>query len=402
MEQLEQSVNISSEAQTSFQTENKIISIDSEKNVLFAPYPALREKISYVGFAAVPTPVQSCKKLASALHLSVAIWIKQDGLSGAMVGDKQLFGGNKVRKLQYLLADALAHDATDVLTFGCAGSNHVLQTAIYAQQVGLSCVGMLKPQANSQVVRRNLLLHQLCKTELHYSPDLILHTVATIAVCLRKKHKKGKYPYIIPVGGSCGLGALGYVEAAFELKNQIQNKELPCPDHIYVTLGSGGTAAGLLLGLQAAGIPALVHLVLDEPEDFSGKLEEKVKKLFLEANELLHAADVTFPLFTLTGKEYVVVNSQTGPEYGVFTPECAHAIDLMKEQEHIALDGTYTGKCCAAMLDDIQQQRVSGTVLFWNTFCGDDFHEKLAQVDYHRLPRALWSYFIQDVQPLDR
>jgi 1-aminocyclopropane-1-carboxylate deaminase/D-cysteine desulfhydrase-like pyridoxal-dependent ACC family enzyme len=177
--------------------------------------------LSYVALGDFPTPVYRCNNLCAQFP-RVALFAKHDGLTGNLKADgTRNFGGNKLRKLQYLLADALAHGHSAVLTFGCVGSNHALQTAVCAHALGLKAICMLRPQPNSHVVRRNLLLQKLYESIVCLSPDRVIHGLMTAALSYDYKQRYGTFPYIIPVGGSCARGALGYVEAAFELKEQI-------------------------------------------------------------------------------------------------------------------------------------------------------------------------------------
>lgn len=371
-------------------------------NFLFQNYPTLQNKLSYISLGDFPTPIYSCKNMHE-LFPHVNLFIKHDGMTGKIGADgKRTFGGNKLRKLQYLLADAVAHGHTHTITFGAVGSNHALQTTVLAQQLGLNPICLLKPQPNSHVVQRNLLLQKAYGAQLCFAEDKALFGMMAAALCYQHKQQSGKFPYIIPVGGSCALGAVGYVEAAFELKHQIEQSEMPAPDRIYVTLGSGGTAAGLLLGLQAAGMTTKILLVIEEPAIVAASSLAKVKRLFKEANNLLRMHDVRFPCCDIEKSNYEIIDDCGGDAYGLFTPECVEAMQLMHVKEDIKLDGTYTGKCAAALVRDLKTGACDGqTVLFWNTFCGDDFTDITTTVDYHDLPQALHKWFEEDVQPLD-
>ena len=127
---------------------------------LFEQYPLLREKLAYVPLGEFPTPVQKLETLGAELGIS-QLYIKRDDLSG------KLYGGNKPRQLEFILGQVLRSKAREVMTFGGAGSNHALATAIYARQVGVKSISMLMPQPNAQYVRRNLLMSQYCGAELH-------------------------------------------------------------------------------------------------------------------------------------------------------------------------------------------------------------------------------------------
>lgn len=373
-------------------TKEQVMSVGSEKNLLFTLFPTLRTTLSYLHVADLPTPIHECTQLNRQWDLR--LFVKQDGLSAPVDEQgRRLFGGNKVRKLQYLLADALAKHCSTVVTFGAAGSNHALQTAIFAQRVGLKCITMLVPQPNSPVVRQNLLLQKAFDAQIRYSPDRPLHALATAATFLQRKQEDGTFPYFIPVGGSCARGSIGFVQAVLELQEQVQQGAMPLPDHLYVTLGSAGTAAGLLVGLKLTGMRTKLHFVLDEPEAVSGTMEQKLLKLAAETVDLLRSLDPAFPALVISQNDYLINSSACGVGYGLATQECEAAMQLMHEQEGITLDPTYTGKCFAALCADAQAKRISGTVLFWNTFCGEDMSSFTNTVDYRSLPKALHQYF---------
>lgn len=339
---------------------------------LFAAYPSLNTNTPYIALGSFPTPIQRVAALEKAYNIH-NLFIKQDSLSGGIkTNGTRLFGGNKVRKLEFLLADALQHKAKSVLTFGCIGSNHAVATATYARQCGLRCYCMLKPQMDSPVVQRNLALMRGAGAEMIVSPDSAARKENTVKAFVDSKKTHGDYPYFIPTGGSIALGAVGFVNAAFELDTQIKQGLLPEPDYIYLAAGSFGTAAGLALGLKAAGIQSRIVAVCVEPEDAAGSVVQQINALFKSTNELLHARDVTFPLFAGVADNVTVIHGFGGTAYGVCTPEAADALRDAHEYENIILDGTYTGKAFAAVAAHAQAGMLHNKkVLFWNTFCGD-------------------------------
>jgi 1-aminocyclopropane-1-carboxylate deaminase/D-cysteine desulfhydrase-like pyridoxal-dependent ACC family enzyme len=217
---------------------------------LFEQYPLLEEKLSYISLGELPTPVQKLEKLGAELGIK-QLFIKRDDLSG------RVYGGNKVRKLEFILGDVLQAGAKEVMAFGGAGSNHALATAIYARQVGLKCISMLIPQPNTRYVRRNLLMSlysgaelHLCGSEFESVTNMPLVRMATLYQLIGHRLKNGYLPERIPPGGSSPVGVTGFVNAALELKKQIMNGEMPEPDYIYVASGTMGTANGLTLGLK--------------------------------------------------------------------------------------------------------------------------------------------------------
>lgn len=354
-------------------------------NELFDHYPLLKEHISYISLGDLPTPVTKLEALGEQFGHN-QLYIKRDDLTGALINGARLFGGNKARKLEYLLADALRLKARKVLTVGCAGSNHALATTVYARQVGLEPFLILAPQTNSPVVQRNLLLDRAYGAHI----TSVHNRVERCQQSEKLKREHGDSLYAIPVGGSVPLGCIGYVNAAFELKKQITEGLLPEPDIIYVACGSGGTTAGLILGIKAAGLKSVIRPIAVDHDNLSAIL----KKLIIETNELLHATDQTFPLFTWQDSDCAVVTDFVGDGYGKITSAAREAIKLMSEQEHIVLEGTYTAKACAALLSDLASGTLAGKkVLFWNTYSIGDFADLVKGIDYRSLPEELHQYF---------
>lgn len=361
---------------------------------LFEQYPLLHS-LPHINLCNLPTPVEKLETLGTAVN-APHLWIKRDDLSGI------LYGGNKPRKLEFELAKAVEIGASTIITFGCAGSNHAVACSEYARMLGLKPICMLKPQENSHTVRKNLSLHQVIGTELHYYPDTNLRELGTIALWLDEYNNTGKFPYIIPTGGSTPLGTLGFVNAAFELKQQIDTGQLPMPDYIYVPCGSLATTVGLLLGCKAAHIPVIIVAVAIEPTENQDAFKEVIIKLFRETNELLHTTDASFPLLEFPMERLEINHNFCGPAYAEFTAEGMQAYHLLKTKEDIVIDGTYTAKALAALLADINTGKNNNQViLFWNTYCGLDMDTRLIQSDYRNLPHCFHPYFEESVQQLD-
>lgn len=366
---------------------------------LFRAYPNLRGKIPYINLGSLPTPIQSCPTLAQQLNLK-NLHIKCDNKSGKRLHDgSQLFGGNKVRKLEFILADALAKDVDTVMILGCVGSNTAATTAVYAQQCGLECLVMFESQpGNSLITQRNLLLDYFYGAHMVHSPTEQLRSIATIHHFVAHKEATGKFPYVIPIGASCPLGEIGFVNAAFELKEQIDAGLLPEPDEIYVALGSAGTTAGLLLGIAATQLKSKIHAIAIEPAE-PGYFAQRIQHLCEQTNQLLHNVDAHFPLIPYTNKNIVIDECFCGQDYSIFTPEGVAAAELMYKTEDIILDGVYTGKVGAALLADAANGDLNNkNILFWNTFCADRYEMITHTLDYHHLPKAFHRYFEEPVQ----
>jgi len=371
-----------------------------KKIPLFEHYPSLVDRLPYVSLGEFPTPVHELHKLGSDLGIG-QLYIKRDDLSS------KVYGGNKPRKLEFLLGNALRENAKEVITFGCAGSNHALATAIYARQLGLQSISMLMPQPNAHYVRRNILMShyngaelQSCGAELHQRRTMPLVYLATIYQLLRHWPKYRRLPQLIPPRGSSPLGTIGFVNAAFELKEQVDRNEIPEPDYLYVATGTMGTAAGLILGLRATSLKA--HVVPVRVTDKKLVNTKDIVKLIQETNSLLHSKDSSFPELDFSEKDVDIKHDFYGQQYALFTEEGMQAVARMKDREGIKLDGTYTGKTVAAIIHDAQIKKLSNkVVLFWNTLNSRDFSDAISDVDYHDLPRRFHRYFEEAVQPLD-
>ncbi len=355
---------------------------------LFEAYPLLQERLPYVALAELPTPVAQ----AAALDVP-GLYVKRDDESGGP------YGGNKVRKLGFLLGRAQASGARTVLTFGAAGSNHALATAVYAQQLGLRAISLLAPQHNAHGVRRNLLRGHAAGAVLVPCAGrgaVARATRAQFAECLARD---GRYPCVIPAGGSSPAGTVGFVNAAFELKEQIAAGALPEPGVIYVASGTMGTCIGLLLGLQAAKLRTRVAAVGVTTAPFSSA--GRARQLFHTTNAILHEMDGAFPRFDFPEARFSLREDFLGREYGLFSEAGAEAVRRAKAAG-LKLEGVYTGKAFAALLADAAAGALAGeTALFWNTYNGRDLGPKIEGLDYHALPQAFHRYFEEDVQPLD-
>lgn len=359
-------------------------------HVLEARFTALAAALPRQPLADLPTPVELLQLDAGRLRC----WVKRDDLSG------KAYGGNKVRKLEYLLGQARAKGARKVMTFGTAGSNHALATGIYARATGLQSISMLTPQSNARYVARNLLMGLRAGIEFHAYPDERAVMRAVPWVRLRHARQDGQRPMIIAGGGSSPLGTVGFVNAGLELAMQIEAGELPAPDFIYVALGTMGTAVGLALGLRAARVDArlvcvrVVHRRVANPDRF--------RSLSRATVALLCEADPHFPALQDDDLKVEFRDEFFGDRYARFTVPGMAAIEAAREAGGPPLEGTYTGKAFAALLHDHDAGRLAGkSVLFWDTYNSRPFPDDLYDQDPGALPEALQSYFTRPVQPLD-
>lgn len=359
-------------------------------NYLEQLFPETAGALPRADLAQLPTPVQALALGAPGTNITV----KRDDLSGLE------YGGNKVRKLEYLLGAALQAGARKVVTFGTAGSNHALATGVYARTTGLRSISMLTPQTNARYVARNLLRGLRANIEFHaYADD---RAVARALPWLRLRHRiaDGVAPMVIAAGGSSTLGTIGFVNAGFELRAQIDAGELAEPDLIYVALGTMGTAAGLVLGLRAAGINSrlvcvrVVSTRYANPTAFSA--------LTASVAAVLAKVSGRFPKIDSAALTPEFRDEFFGGQYARFTREGNRAVALAAEAGAPPLEGTYTGKAFAALVHDLQSGRLQGKrVLFWNTYNSRAFPADLDEEDITRLPAELRTYFTRPRQALD-
>jgi 1-aminocyclopropane-1-carboxylate deaminase/D-cysteine desulfhydrase-like pyridoxal-dependent ACC family enzyme len=316
--------------------------------------------------AQLPTPIHALTTLGA------SVCIKEDNLSGLE------YGGNKIRKLDFLLGEALAEGRKTVITYGAAGSNHALATAVCCRQLGLKAISILAPQATSEHVRKNLLMSHAVGAELHHCSCYTEFAARTKQLSEHCTAEDGIEPYIIPAGGTNATGALGFVNAALELAEQMQ------PDVIYLPFGTGGTLAGLLVGLKLAGLNTRIEAIRVVDPLFRN--ESHIQKLMKEICSKLGIAPIH--------AEINIRDEFYGEDYGIPTPEGRAAVKLFQSQENVYLENTYTGKTAAALLHDLQIGTLEGqTVLYWNTLNSRDFSNVIADIDFHDLPKEFHRYF---------
>jgi D-cysteine desulfhydrase len=303
--------------------------------------------IPRLNFAHLPTPIETLPRLSEVLggpHLRV----KRDDQTGLA------FGGNKTRKLEFLLADAREQGAKTLITGGAMQSNHCRQTAAAATRFGFKCILVLTG-AESQHASGNLLIDRLFCAEIVYVADR-KDRDRILQETFKRSVNEGKKPYLVPYGGSNATGALGYVFAMKELMDQKASA-----DWIVFATSSGGTHAGLLLGQRTFGFQGkILGISVDESEEW---LKEEVSKLASATSEKLGERIEFTPADVLVNADYC--NSG----YGVVTEREREAIHLFALYEGLLLDPVYTGRAAAGMNDLIRKGffKTSETVLFLHT-----------------------------------
>jgi 1-aminocyclopropane-1-carboxylate deaminase/D-cysteine desulfhydrase-like pyridoxal-dependent ACC family enzyme len=327
-------------------------------NHLHKFFPELGRKLPYLSLGTLPTPCEKLKGLSE--KTGNHLYVKRDDISG------DLYGGNKVRKLEYLLADAKRLGSNRIITSGAVGSNHALAVATYSMSLGFKSVLMLFGDQRGEHVKANLLADYQTGAEMYYDATFGEHQKHLLEVEAFYREKDVVAPYVIPAGGTSALGVAGYINAAFELKAQIDSGEMPHPEAIFLPLGTMGTAAGLLLGMKIAGVQVKIIPVQVVPSFVAD--EKKLLSLLTSANDYYHSLDATFPSIAFTIDNLQIDKEHLGPGYGLPTKQSEKAIAEFMDLEGIGLDFVYSGKAAAAFLDYAITNTGSGkTVLFWNT-----------------------------------
>ena len=264
------------------------------------------------------------------------------------------FGGNKIRKLQLVVAQALADQADTLITSGGVQSNHARATAAVAARMGLACVLVANGTPPAKATA-NALLDRLLGAEVRYveSRDARAPGMEDAAAELRKK---GRRPFVIPLGASTPLGAAAYALAVTELLAQIA-----APDLIVLSTSSGGTQAGIIAGCRLHGLPTrVVGISADDP---SAAIAKEVGRILGGLEALLGS-----PRGTLTDAPIDIDDRFVGDGYGIPTPQSMEAIELCARREALFLDPTYTAKAMAGLIAKARARELgTGTTLFWHT-----------------------------------
>jgi D-cysteine desulfhydrase len=286
--------------------------------------------------------------------------LKDDGAFGACG-----WGGNKVRKLEWILPEAHRRGARTILTVGGLGTNWGLAAALYARDQGLKTALALLDQPLDDHVRAQLERLRRSGAALHFTHTKA-RTIAAVPWLLLRHGRRGRPPYLLPAGGSSPVGALGYVEAAFELAAQIDAGELPEPSHIVTALGSGGTTSGLALGLKLADLRTrVVGVVVNDALRLDAR---STVRLAHRAERLLRNRGAQLPPVSLGESDVTIVRDWLGPGYGHPTPDGTQARTLGSSREALDLDPVYTAKAMAALLAMNADNRFgSGPVLYLHT-----------------------------------
>jgi D-cysteine desulfhydrase family pyridoxal phosphate-dependent enzyme len=298
-----------------------------------------------------PTPIEHLPRI-SALLDGPDLWIKRDDQTGIATG------GNKVRKLRFLLSEAIRTECDVVITAGAIQSNHVRQTAALASQLGLSCIAVLKGSQPLGIKQGNYLLDHILGTEVCWAEDREITEV--LQETADRKNKQGHKSYIIPFGGSNALGVCGYIAGMVELIQQTESQNLNF-DCMIIPTGSGGTQAGLILGAHLLGYKSRILGI--SVIERAATMSRRINQLVADCAGLLHF-DINIP------KQKVEINDlYLGNGYGVVGRLERKAIACAGQNEGLLLDPVYTARAFGAVIDLIKKRELpkEQRVLFWHT-----------------------------------
>lgn len=318
---------------------------------LFEVFPELRGAVPFRPLVFAPTKVERITR--THYFGREDLWIKRDDMVSP------LYGGNKVRRFEFLLADAEEKGRRTLVTAGGLASTQVTATILFGKALGFEVAAVFFDQPMTDFLRRALALDAAAHAVLVYGGSY----TATMWRGWRTYRSLDR-PYLIAPGASSPLALLGYLDAMMELGEQVERGEMPRPDRIVLPAGSGGTAAAIALGCSILGWPTIVTAVRIT-EAFA--CNRAILHLWIERTRaFLKRRSPTFAKMRLPAAQFDIDGSALGEGYGYPTPEAEEAIEPIREMIGAAGEVTYSGKAVAA-LKRIAADRPNETILLWNT-----------------------------------
>jgi D-cysteine desulfhydrase len=339
--------------------------IPAPSQILYDIFPQLEKRCGWVPLGDYPTPVEPLVFHGKLKNRSPMLWVKREDVSS------EIYGGNKIRTLEWLFAQAIRSGADEICSTGSYGSNHAVATILHAPRLGLRSSVILYKQPYSQTARENLEVTISKSDEINAYPNW-----AFLPAAVFRKHRRdnarNRTTFIMAPGGATPTGALGYVSAALELAGQVISEQMPMPRRIVLAVGSTCTTAGLLLGTEIAGRLGFTGRWSQPPDILAIRVTpwpvtalRRIALLSFRTSHLLYRLTgdprVLVPYSTLL-KRLFVDASHIGKGYGHPTPS---GLKSMKYFPDIVLDTTYSAKAAAALADMADNR--SGCTLFWAT-----------------------------------
>jgi len=351
---------------------------------LLDKFPQLR-RLPRVDLAKVPTPLTHHPDLGEAIGYK-NLWIKHDNLINSS------YGGNKIRKLEFLLGDMKAKGMDGVATMGGIGTNHGLATAVFAKQLGMSCTVLVFPQPVTDHVRRTLKLFHAFGARIVFVPDPVRCFLKLNALTLWSRLGLGKEKIgLVAPGGSSPLGTLGFVNAALELERQVIEQKIDPPRYLFCAAGSCGTMAGLALGLKMSSLPT--KLIGVRVVDKAVTNRRAVASLANKTIGLIRRSGADPRVAPIKPSDLTLLDDYFGQGYGYVTEKGEKAVKLAGECG-VKLETTYTGKTFAGLTDFVKTLKPDDRpVLFWNTYNSVDLSAKAESVQVADLPEKVRRFF---------
>ncbi|MCA9652916.1 MAG: pyridoxal-phosphate dependent enzyme [Myxococcales bacterium] len=343
----------------------------------------LERPAARLALADLPTPVERAPWLDEG---AAEVWIKRDDRSS------RIYGGGKVRKLEWVLANPPYDGDEPIVSVGGVGSHHLLALALFLKERGRSLHALTFTQTLTPHVRTNLAVLLSQGAQLWNVGSRARLPWAWLAYHLwRRPERMGRS---MAAGASTAVGCLGFVEAGLELAGQIAQGLLPRPGTVFITGGSAGSSAGLALGLAIAGVSTRLHIVSSvERWAFNGLMYRRMmglahRRMVADGLRAEHAEGGAAGLLARAGVEWSIDHSQVGGGYGVPTEAASRALEDGREHG-LALETTYTAKCIAGMRAALRGSAITGPVLFWNTHASNDLRPLVREGWQERCPVEL-------------
>jgi D-cysteine desulfhydrase len=347
---------------------------------LFRFAPELRERLPWVPLGRFPTPIDEIT-----LPTAGRVLVKRDDSCA------EGYAGNKVRKLEFLLAAARAAGATRLITAGALGSHHALATAYHGRRLGFDVSLVLFPQPLTDHVRQIVLLDHAAGAELRWARRM---EAVPYALWRARLAHRAERAWIIAPGGSCEIGTLGYVSAGLELAEQLRAGACVRPSRIHVAAGTLGTAAGMAIGLAWAGLE--LPIVASRITSRLVTNQRALDSLIRGTTRVLRRAGAGPPDPSAATRLIELRHDQLGPGYGMATPQALAAQEQLA-QCGLRLDVTYTAKAAAGLLAAAGDDRTGAPPLLWHTLSAIEPRELLRERNEHALPEPFARYLADEI-----